>query len=99
MVFHPSTSPNFFPLTLPLKSSPFLTFIVKQIVFFFKKFLLDLFFIYISYVIPFPSFPSKNPLSPLPAPQPTYSHSWSWHSPILRYRAFTGPRASLPIDD
>jgi hypothetical protein len=36
-------------------------------------FLLDIFFIYISYVIPFPSFPSKNPLSPLPSPcSPTH---------------------------
>jgi hypothetical protein len=37
-------------------------------------FLLDIFFIYISNVIPFPSFPSKNPLSPPPSPcSPTYS--------------------------
>jgi hypothetical protein len=47
--------------------------------FFFWKFLLDIFFIYISNVIPFPGFPSKNPLSPPPppAPQPTHSHSQS----------------------
>jgi hypothetical protein len=25
--------------------------------------------------------------------------SWSWHSPILGHRIFTGPRASPPIDD
>jgi hypothetical protein len=64
-------------------------------------FLLDIFFIYISNVIPFPSFPSQlpYPLPPPPAPQPTYSHSWSWHSPILGHRSFTGPRASPPIDD
>jgi hypothetical protein len=39
-------------------------------------FLLDIFFIYISNVIPFPSYPSKHPLSspPPPAPQPTHSH-------------------------
>jgi hypothetical protein len=37
-------------------------------------FLLDIFFIYISNVIPFPSFPSENP--PSLAPQPTHSHSW-----------------------
>ena len=45
--------------------------------------------------------PPKIPyplLFPL-APQPTHSHSWSWHSPILGHRAFTGPRASSPIDD
>jgi hypothetical protein len=29
------------------------------------NFLLDIIFIYISNVIPFPSFPSENPLSPL----------------------------------
>ena len=28
------------------------------------SFLLDIFFIYISNIIPFPSFPSENPLSP-----------------------------------
>ena len=39
------------------------------------------------------------PLPPPPAPQPTHSHSWSWNSPILGPRAFTGPRASLLIDD
>jgi hypothetical protein len=39
------------------------------------------------------------PLSPPPPPQPTHSHSWSWHSPILGHRAFTGSRASPPIDD
>ena len=40
----------------------------------FLYFLLDIFFIYISNVIPFSSFPSENPLSPPPAPQPTHSH-------------------------
>jgi hypothetical protein len=63
------------------------------------NFLLDIFFIYISNVIPFPSYPSKNPLSPPPAPQPTHSHSWSWDSTILGHRTFTGIMASPPIDD
>ena len=41
--------------------------------FIFLSFLLDIFFIYISNVIPFPSFPSKNPLStPLSPCSPTY---------------------------
>jgi hypothetical protein len=31
-----------------------------------KNFLLDIFFIYILNIIPFPSFPSENPLSPPP---------------------------------
>jgi hypothetical protein len=43
--------------------------------------------------------PLPNPLPPLSAPQTTHSHSWSWHSPILGHRTFTGPRASPPIDD
>jgi hypothetical protein len=46
-------------------------------------------------------FPPKIPYSlhlP-PAPQTTKFHSWSWHFPILGHRAFTGPRASPPIDD
>jgi hypothetical protein len=43
----------------------------------------------ISYLLP----------SPSSSPQPTRSHSWSWHSPILGHRAFMGPRASLPIDN
>jgi hypothetical protein len=39
----------------------------------FLYFLLDIFFIYISNVIPFSSFPSENPLFPLPSPcSPTY---------------------------
>jgi hypothetical protein len=33
----------------------------------FLIFLLDIFFIYISNAIPFPSFPSENPLSPPPS--------------------------------
>ena len=40
-------------------------------------FLLDIFFIYISNVIPFPSFPSKKipyPPPPSPYPQPIHSH-------------------------
>jgi hypothetical protein len=67
--------------------------------FFIFYFLLDIFFIYILNITPFPSFPSDNPLPSSPAPRPTHSHSWSWHSPILKPRAFTGPKASPPIDD
>jgi hypothetical protein len=37
------------------------------------QFLVDIFFIYILNVTPFPSFPSKNPLFPLPSPcSPTH---------------------------
>jgi hypothetical protein len=61
---------------------------------FFFSFLLDIFFIYTSNIIPFPCFPSKNPLSHPPAPphlphQPThsclpdlafpYTRAWSLH--------------------
>jgi hypothetical protein len=59
------------------------------------------YFIYISNVIPFPGFPSENPLShhhhrPLLTNPPT-SASLSWHSPTLRHQTFSGPRASPPI--
>jgi hypothetical protein len=42
---------------------------------FFEIFLLDIFFIYVSNVIPFPRFLSKKPtpLPPAPAHQPTHS--------------------------
>jgi hypothetical protein len=64
------------------------------------KILLDI-FLYISNVINFPSFPSESPLHPHPTPdlQPTHSHSQILHSPILRHRTVTGPRASPLIDD
>jgi hypothetical protein len=73
------------------------------VLFFFSLFLLDIFFIYISNVIPFPGFPSKkHPLhiaSPLPLltnpPTPT---SWPCHSTTLGHRAFIGQRASPLID-
>jgi hypothetical protein len=46
---------------------------------------LDIFFIYISNVFPFPDFPSENPY-PIPLPlltsKPTPT-SWPWHSPTL----------------
>jgi hypothetical protein len=51
--------------------------------FFFKSFLLDIFFIYISNVIPFPSFFSENSLSP--------PHPWSPTHPLL----FPGPGIPL----
>jgi hypothetical protein len=46
-------------------------------------FLLDIFFIYISNAIPFPSFLSDNPLylPPLPASPPTHSHFLALASP------------------
>ena len=58
---------------------------------FFFLFLLDIFFIYISNVIPFPSFPSENPLSPPPASQLTQFHSWPWRSPLLGHIKFACP--------
>jgi hypothetical protein len=82
-----------------------LSFLLSIVVFYFTFYLifiyfLDIFFIYISNVIPFPSFPNKNHLS-RPPPRhlcsPT-SHSWSWYSPIQGHRAITGPRASPLID-
>jgi hypothetical protein len=41
---------------------------LKILFLFFWKFLLDIFFIYISNVIPFPGFPSEIPLRKLPIP-------------------------------
>jgi hypothetical protein len=70
-------------------------------------FLLDIFFLYISNVIPFPGFPSANTISHPPTPyfyegvpstHPPTLASPSWHSPILGHWAFTGPRASHPFD-
>jgi hypothetical protein len=68
-------------------------------------FLLDTLFIYISNGIPFPGFPSRNllshPSSPCfyeGMPYPPTSISLIWHFPTLGHRAFTGPRASPPID-
>jgi hypothetical protein len=73
------------------------TLYVYVIFLFSKK---DIFFIYISNVIPFSSFPSEKPISPLAFsdPQPTHFHSQSWPSPILAHRTFTGARAFPPID-
>jgi hypothetical protein len=45
------------------------------------SFLLDIFFIYISNVIPFPSFPSKIPLSPSPVSPCSSTHSLLLHCP------------------
>jgi hypothetical protein len=50
---------------------------------------------------PFLVFPLKAPI-PCPLPpltNPPTPASWFWHSPTLGHRAFTGPRASAPIDD
>jgi hypothetical protein len=38
------------------------------------------------------------PLSPPLALNPPTLTSWPWHSPIMRHRTFTRPRASPPID-
>jgi hypothetical protein len=47
----------------------------------------------------FSSLKIPYPLPSLPAPKPTHSPSWPWHSPILGHRTFTRPRASPLIDD
>ena len=65
-------------------------------------FLFDIFFIYILNVIPFPSFPSENLLSLPSLPvltTPSTPTPWTWNSLVLEHIAFTGPRASPPIDD
>jgi hypothetical protein len=66
-----------------------------------KIFLLDIFFIYISNVIPFSTSSLKIPYS-LPLPlltNPPTTASWSWHSSILGHRTFIGSRVSPLIDD
>jgi hypothetical protein len=68
-------------------------------------FLLDIFFIYVSNVIPFFGPPPENPY-PFPSPPATmrvFPHppilaSLPWHSPTIGHQAFTGPRVSPPID-
>jgi hypothetical protein len=68
----------------------------------FNMILLDIFFIYIWNVIPFPIFLSYNPLfrsSFTLHPNPLTPASSTWHSPILGHRTFTRPRASPHIDD
>jgi hypothetical protein len=67
-------------------------------------FLLDIFFIYISSVIPFPGFSSEKHPTPIPSPLPLLTNpptpnSWALHFPTLGHRAFIGQRASPPIDD
>jgi hypothetical protein len=70
-------------------------------------FLLDIFFIYISNAITFPGPPSLEisystlhlPASMRVFPHPHTSSSPPSHSPTLGHRAFTGPRASSPIDE
>jgi hypothetical protein len=52
-----------------------------------SMFLLDIFFIYISNIIPFPGFPSENPLTlPPPSISPAVNNpqtpaSWPWYFP------------------
>ena len=75
----------------------------KTFLIFFFIFLLDILFVFISNVIPFPSFSSSKPLSHLP---PTSFMTVLPYPPIhsclttlsFHYTgAFTGPRVSLPI--
>jgi hypothetical protein len=60
-------------------------------------FLLDIFFIYISNAIPFPSFLSKSPLYRTSSllPNSLTPASWPWHSPVLGHIIFTRPRAYI----
>jgi hypothetical protein len=61
----------------------------------FKAFLLDIFFIYISNVIPKAPYTLPPPALLLNPPSPA---SWPWHFPVLGHMIFTIPRASPPID-
>jgi hypothetical protein len=75
--------------------------------YFFFLFLMVILFIAISYFIPLPVYPSTNPISPPSSPlllwgcSPTHLPTpitLPLHSTTLGHLAFTGPRASLPID-
>jgi hypothetical protein len=73
----------------------FIFFFIRFFSLFKYIFLLDIFFIYMSNVIP------KVPYtSPLPAllPYPHTHASWPWHSPVLGHMIFARPRASPPSD-
>jgi hypothetical protein len=70
---------------------------------------LDILFIYISNVIPFPGFPSGSPypippslcfyeVLPYPSIHSPTPASPPWHSPTLGHQISTGPRVSPPID-
>ena len=69
-------------------------------------FLLDILFIYISNVIPFPGFHFRKPLSYSPLPcflrvlphHPPPPITPPQHPPMLGHQTSTGPRASPPID-
>ena len=69
--------------------------------FFFLFFFFFFFFFYISNVIPFSIFPSKNPspLPSIPAFQHTYSQFLAQAFPKLGHRNFTRTSVSPPIDD
>jgi hypothetical protein len=79
-----------------------LRFPIKQMFHFFL--LLNIFFIYISNVIPFPGLPYITPLSHPPSPclyegaPPPIPAFLPWHFPTLGHRTTTGPRAVPPID-
>jgi hypothetical protein len=66
-------------------------------------FLLYIFLIYSSNILPFPGFPSENHPPPMSFPFPLLTNpptpaSWPWHSCTLGHRAFIGQRASPPIN-
>jgi hypothetical protein len=65
--------------------------------YFLNEFLLDIFFIYISNVIPKVPYTLSSPPHTL-FPNPPTPASWSWHSPVLGHMIFAGPRASRLID-
>jgi hypothetical protein len=60
-------------------------------------FLLDIFFIYISDVIPKVPY-ALLPTPPALLPNPPTPTSWLWCSPVLGHMIFARPRASPPID-
>jgi hypothetical protein len=72
---------------------------ISKAFFFFS---LNILFIYISNIIPFPGLPSRTPFPiPLPTASPPPTHPLPpshppWHSPTLGHRTPSGPRAITP---
>jgi hypothetical protein len=77
---------------------------LETVPFLLSFFLLDIFFIYISNLIPFPDFPFEKHPPPIPSSlplltnPPTPAASWPKQSTTLGHTAFMGQRASPPID-
>jgi hypothetical protein len=96
-VFHPTLKPFFFQYSV---SQPYILCVLFAYLFVFYWLfslftfqMLSLFLVSPPKTLPYtlPPFSAHQPFSPTSA-------YWLWHSFTLGHRAFTGPRASPPID-